>query len=142
MKGQKAFKRAMEFYNSMYKNSSKLKDEASLETYKKALSLIRVAAYQGHPDAQFELGQQYEDVSFLGVENPYHDSQKMFYWYTKACNNNHAEACNALAIMYESGVSCQKNINKALSLYKKSSELGSSLGQKNYKLTLKQLSES
>ena len=75
----------------------------------------------------------------MGYSNPFHNVFKMFYWYTKAANNNHAAACNNLADMYERGVACNQDIQKALSLYKKAAELGDFCGKKNYKLLLKQI---
>jgi TPR repeat protein len=80
-------------------------------------------------------------VGFLGTPNPNYAPKKSVYWYTKACINNHAEAFNNLAFHYEIGKGCQQDLNKALELYKKSAELGYSIGKHNYKKMLRDLIE-
>ena len=44
-----------------------------------------------------------------------------------------------LATFYESGEGCEKDLEKALALYKKSADLGDSIGKKNYKIMKGQL---
>lgn len=140
MKGGKVYKEAIAAYRDMYLKDKSLKGEKRLSTYKKVLALIRKAAYAGHPEAQFELGQQYDETSFLGVVNPMHNKEKMLYWYSKACDNNNAEACNCLAFMYEVGDGCKKDLSKAFTLYTKSARLGSGIGAENLKTFKRQMS--
>ena len=118
---------------------SKLSREAKRAKYMQYLSALRKLAYNGNPEAQYDLAQHYDDIGFWGMPNPYHNINNKFYWYTKAANNNHAAANNSLADMYERGEGCTQSIKKALELYKKCASLGDSLGKKNYKLLLKQI---
>ena len=107
--------------------------------YAQYLNTLRKLAYNGNSEAQYDLAGHYEDMGFWGLQNPYHNIRKKFYWYTKAANNNHAAANNNLADMYERGEGCVQNIKKALGLYKRATELGDIYGKKNYKLLLKQI---
>ncbi|WP_462265467.1 tetratricopeptide repeat protein [Mucilaginibacter sp.] len=95
---------------------------------------IRKAAYANHLEALFDMGQQYEDMGYLGRPNPNYNPKKCIYWYTKACNNGHAEACNNLATFYENGEGCEKDLSFALQLYQKAADRGSASGKKNYKV--------
>jgi len=117
----------------------KTSEEEKNIKYAQYLNALRKLAYNGYLDAQYDLAQHYEDMGFWGLPNPYHNIHKKFYWYSKAAENNHAAACNNLADMYERGEGCTQDIKKALSLYKKSANLGDSCGRKNYKLLLKQI---
>ncbi|OKS87727.1 hypothetical protein RG47T_3189 [Mucilaginibacter polytrichastri] len=85
------------------------------------------------------MGQQYENISFLGIPNPIYNAKKCIYWYTKACNQRHAEACNNLSNFYAKGEGCQQNFDFSMELLKRSAELGSVLGKKNYKRELKRI---
>ena len=112
----------------------KVSEEEKKIKYSQYLSTLRKLAYNGNSEAQYDLAQHYENIGFWGLPNPYYNVRKKFYWYSKAANNNHAAACNNLADMYECGVGCEKSIEKALELYKKSAKLGDFIGKKNYKL--------
>jgi len=117
-----------------------IKDNNELNfIYSKYLSQLRKLAYNGNAKAQFYLAGHYEDSGTMGDPNPYHSISKKFHWYTKTANNNDGTACNNLAIMYEKGEECEKNIKKAFELYKKSAELGDYAGKLNYKIMLKQI---
>lgn len=133
MKGQVAFNAAKKLIHLLYTvEYSKLQ---KTKKYKEYLSLLRKAAYSGHPEAQFELGQHYEDINFWSVNNPNHNPEKCKYWYAKACKGGHGPACNNLASIY--GV--EKQHSKALKHFKKAADLGDVLGKKNYALMLKQM---
>lgn len=138
-KSQRLYDKAKLVHNEMYKNPMVPMNKVKMKLlFKKYLSLLRGAAYLGNSDAQYDLGQQYEDIGYLGIPNPIYNPKKCVYWYEKACRQNHAEAYNNLARLYEKGEGCEKNIKLAYKLYKKSAELGSELGKKNYKITLKE----
>lgn len=106
--------------------------------YNHYIDLLAQAADKGSNEAQFQLGQHFEDINYWGV-NPDFNPEKCVYWYTKACDNNHAEACNSLAHCYELGSGVEKSLSTALSLYEKSAILGSQLGQDNHQLLKKEL---
>lgn len=141
MKGNKAYSNAIVLHNRLYQQSSNLTKASINKLYNQYLEMIRKAAYKGHIEAQYDLAQQYENMSFLGIPNPMHNPAKCIYWYSKACLNNHSAACNNLAALYELGEGRQKDLNKALQLYKKSADLGYSIGKQNYKKMLRDLAK-
>lgn len=110
-----------------------LPEDTKAQKYLEYISKIRRLAYNGNSDAQYDLAQHYENYGFLGDPNPNFNVKKRFYWYLKAANNNHGDACNNLADLFETGMGCEKNLQTALSYYEKSSKLGNALGKKNYK---------
>lgn len=136
MKGNKSFLLAVSLGQKIYEYPNTLSDFDRKELYSQYFSLIKRSAYLGNLDAMYELGQQYENTSYLNNNNP----KKSFYWYSKACAGGHSEACNNLAFLYETGRGCAIDLDKALSLYQKSSQLGSISGKKNYKVMLKDMS--
>ncbi len=141
MKGTNAYNAALYVYKKISEHTSLLSVCKKRNLYKKYLSLLRESAYSGHLEAQYDLGQQYENISFLGMPNPKYNPKKCIYWYTKASKGGHAEAYNNLAHLYETGQGCQRNLQRALKLYKNSAELGSLHGKKNYKIMLKDMSK-
>jgi TPR repeat protein len=139
MKGNRIYLKAKAVHEKMYALSGRIKDEQRRNIYNEYFNLLKRAAYVGHADAQFDLGQQYETMNYLSIENPKYNPKKCIYWYTKAAEQSHAAACNNLATFYESGQGCEKDLEKALALYKKSAELGDALGKKNYKIMKRQM---
>src|SRR4051812_40036469 len=103
MKGKKAYALAIVIHNEMYKFPNRLNDTEKKKLYAQYFSLIKKSAYLGYPEALFDIGQQYEDFGYLGMPNPMYNPKKCVFWYTKACDKNHAEACNNLANFYEKG---------------------------------------
>jgi TPR repeat protein len=141
MKGQKAYSSAIEIHKILYSRGGELNESEKTKLYNRYFALIKKAAYLGHSEGLFDLGQQYEDISFLGIPNPLYNPQKCVYWYSKACKNGHAEACNNLAHLYEKGEGCHQNLNLAFQLYQRSADLGSPNGKKNYKIMRRDLSK-
>ncbi|MFN0290102.1 tetratricopeptide repeat protein [Pedobacter helvus] len=139
MIGEKAYLLATRLRVILSEYPNKLDDKIRNEVYREYLFLLRKAAYSGHLEAQYDLAQQYETMSFLAINNPMSNPKKRIYWYTKACERNHPEACNNLASLYELGEGCDKNLDLALALYKKSAELGSPNGKENYKIMIKDM---
>jgi TPR repeat protein len=139
MRGERLYSEAKSLHKKMYFSSNKLTQDDQKKLYALYFKLIKKAAYKGHLEALYDLGQQYEDIGYLGIINPHYNPKKCVYWYTKACQLGHAEAYNNLSSFYEKGEGCEKNLNYALALLKKSAELGSTLGRKNYSIMLKQM---
>jgi len=137
MKGNKSFLSAVSISQKIYKYPNDLSYSDRKKLYLQYFELIKQSAYLGHLDAMYELGQQYENTSYLNSNNP----KKCFYWYSKACAGGHPEACNNLAFLYETGGGCEINFDMALSLYEKASKLGSISGKRNYKIMLKDMSK-
>lgn len=141
MKGIKAYNLAMEVKRNMYESPPVLLSEKDKrDAYRKYFKLIKASAYAGYYLGQYEYGQQFENMNYLEFNNPFYDPKKCVYWYSKACENGHAEACNNLANFYEKGEGCERNFTIALSLYEKSAKLGSANGKKNHKEMIKDLS--
>jgi hypothetical protein len=138
MKGKKAYNLAMAIHEKMYAKSHSVEEQRELHA--QYFKLIKKAAYSGHTDGLYDMGQQYEDIGYLGIPNPISNPKMCVYWYTKACQSGHAEACNNLATFYESGKVCKQNLDVALDLYKRSANLGSPNGKKNYKIMLRDMS--
>ncbi|WP_295712292.1 tetratricopeptide repeat protein [Mucilaginibacter sp.] len=141
MKGQKIYALALLVNETLIGMSSSVTEEERRGKYDQYLKFIRIAAYQGHVEALFDMGQQYEDIGFLGMPNPMYNAKKCVYWYTKAVEKGHAEACNNLSNFYALGDGCKQDFDMALGLLKRSAELGSVLGKKNYKMKLKDLAK-
>jgi TPR repeat protein len=139
MRGDSIYLKAKAVHEKMYALSGRMKDADRSNIYNEYFDLLKGAAYAGHADAQYDFGQQYETMNYLSIENPKYNPAKCIYWYTKAAEQNHAGACNNLATFYESGNGCEKDVEKALALYKKSEELGDPQGKKNYKIMKRQM---
>ena len=137
MKGNSLYQVSAALLESLY--DEYMETEEKKKVYEEYIKVLRKAAYAGHGLAQFELGQQYEDIYYFGV-NVNCSPRKSFYWYVKACENNIGCACNILATYFERGLACEKDKEKALLLYEKASLLGDKLAKKNYKLLQKELS--
>ena len=83
----------------------------------KAFVWFAKSAAQGDPDAQYSLGQLYEDGR--GVPQDYSLAAA---WYRVACENRPdyggaGEGCNSLAILYEEGKGVPKSAVKAYMYY-------------------------
>ena len=117
------------FYYSNLFSELNTNDERRIH-YPKYLQILRRLAYSGNAIAQFELGQHYDEINYLGV-NENCDKKKAFYWYSKACESNISDACNEIAIMYELGEVVSKDLSKAVFFYKKAIDLGLSIAKDN-----------
>ncbi len=139
MKGIKNYYKAQQIHKILYDPSTVLSKKRRITLYNKYLNCIKVAAYQGHIEAMYDLAQCFEDIGYLSIQNPNYKPRKCIYWYQKACEQNHPASFNNLAHFYEIGEGVSTDIKKAISLYKKSAELGYKLGLTNYKIILKQI---
>lgn len=111
------------------KSLSKFKKKSLYSIY---IKKIRQLAYRNLGQAQFDLALHYEQINYFGL-NANYKPKKVFYWVKKACINGDADACNNLGTYYEGGFGCKKDINKAISAYKKAIKLGSQSAIKNLK---------
>ena len=141
MKGQKAYSLAKSIHEKFYQYPNELSETAKKELYNEYFKLVRKSAYLGHLEAQYDMAQQYESMSFLGVQNPIYNPKKRIFWYSKACSKGHSDACNNLASIYELGEGCEQNLDLALRLYEKSAKLGSINGKKNYEIMLRDMAK-
>ncbi|MEO8712529.1 MAG: tetratricopeptide repeat protein [Parafilimonas sp.] len=139
MKGEKNYSKAKALHEKMYAYPNDMSEHNRVSLYKQYMYFLKRSAYLGNVEAQYDLGQQYETMNYLSIQSSMYNPKKCVYWYTKACLQNHAAACNNLASFYESGEGCKKNLQKAMLLYKKSGELGYTLGKKNYLIMRKQI---
>jgi TPR repeat protein len=99
--------------------------------YKKAAKLFKKAANQGNAEAQYKLGDMYNEGK--GVKKDY---QKAVYWYKKAAklfkkaaNQGNADAQCKLGDMYYYGKGVKKDYQKAVYWYKKAANQGNAGAQ-------------
>ena len=137
MKKNTNYYKAMEIMLDLYENSKSMKPKQKMKKHENYIRLVKKSAYRGNVDAQFELALNYEDQNFF-IPNPMFNIKKRFYWYSKAANGNHPEACNNLASLYEKGEGTKKNIKKAMFFYRKAYKLGCAYARDNYELLKKQ----
>lgn len=139
MKGDRNLKKALEIKRMISKYPSLLSSSEKDELYWKGFDLIKKSAYTGNPKAMYEYAQQFDSISFLGMENPLFSPKKCIYWYTKSAKLLYAEAYNNLADFYERGVGVKQDLRKSYELYKRGAELGSKLAKLNLKIFDKQI---
>lgn len=87
---------------------------------------LGAAAYEGHPQAQFNLGLQYLRGDFVTK-----DDQQAFSWFRKAAEKDMPEAQFNLALMYENGDGTQADITEALYWYESAAQSGNANAQQN-----------
>lgn len=79
-----------------------------------SIKYFKLAAENGHPEAQWLLG-LYSKEGIMGLPK---DQEAAFYWFSMAATQRHPSACMEMAMMYENGISIEKDVSKAISLYK------------------------
>lgn len=137
-KGFNEYHKGLIILEELHRKYNKISKEKVRLLHAKYIELVRKAAYKGNTEAQYELGLNYEDQNYFDP-NPMYNQKKRFYWYSKASNANHPEACNNLAALYERGEGVEKDLRKALALYKKSNKLGCSYAKKNFLMLERQM---
>lgn len=140
MRGDKVYGKASELLTTMIKECSKVTEEKK-QLYYEYFELLKRASYLGQKQAMYDYAQQFEDMGILGLQNPLFNVKRRNFWYHKAIEKEHPEAYNNLASIYTLGEGVEKDYEKALELYRKSAELGSVLGKKNYKIMLKHMAK-
>jgi len=89
------------------------------------LEWIEKSANQNDSDACYELAVIYRfRPSFV-------NESAAFYWFTKAAKQNHPAALCHLGLMYDKGIGVQRDVLKAIELYKQASDLGIVYAQTN-----------
>ena len=96
------------------------------QDYTKAVSYFRIAATQGHADAQNYLGLCYADG--LGVNE---DDVEAVKWFRKAAEQGEVTAQYNLGLCYCFGEGVDKNYVEAVKWYRKAAEQGQSSAQNN-----------
>ncbi len=107
--------------------------------YATAMGLWRPFADQGHADAQFYLGNFYEEG--LGVPQ---DDAAAASWYRKAADQGHADAQCSLGGMYDEGWGVPQDYAAALIWYRKAGdqmELDNLGSAESFTLTVSRLPE-
>jgi TPR repeat protein len=92
---------------------------------KESLKWYRLAAAQGSPVAQFDIGRAYE----IGIGGLNKDSAEAFRWYRMAADNGYAYAQRNLGLLYYNGVGITKNIPDAFKWFKMAAQLGEPYSQ-------------
>lgn len=102
-------------------------DLETLKKYAEALELYKKAGEMGNSEGLFRTGKFYHEGR-SGVEVNYELARQ---YYEKAVSLNNSKAINNLANLYANGRGVEKNIPKAIELYKKSAESGLSIAMCN-----------
>ena len=89
---------------------------------KKAEKLFRASAKQGFYMGQYNLGY------LLYSRGEY---KKAIKWFKKSANQEYAEACNYIGIMYENGEGVETNYQEAIKWFEKGIKLGSAYSYHN-----------
>ena len=100
-----------------------------------SLNFFRLAAEQGHADAQFQLGQMY--AQGLGTTQQFDQAAD---WYLRAAKQGHAKAPFHLGFLYAHGQGVEQDDEKAYQWYYISAQCGYALARKNMALIGKKLS--
>jgi TPR repeat protein len=138
IKGESYFEKARALNSLLYEKNLDAGEKRLL--YQEYILNLRKSAYAGNKEAQYEYGLTFEEINYWG-NNKFSSAKKCFDWYLKAANQDHPEACNNLAILFESGEGCEKNTNKAIFYYKKAIESGSLNAKRNLKILNRQLNK-
>ncbi|KAF9970485.1 hypothetical protein BGZ73_006797 [Actinomortierella ambigua] len=104
-------------------------DRGVEQTYVKTVEIFECyteAANQGNANAQFHLGQMYEDGR--GVRQNFVEAVK---WYSKAANQGHPRGQSSLGFMYSKGRGVEQNDALAIEWYTKAAKQGDPRGQYN-----------
>lgn len=128
--------KAYSIYQQLYlDNISKDKRKELLKQY---FSLVKKAAYAGNTEGMYLLGIIYQDEQMIlkirNYTNKISCQKRAFYWFEKACKQNHPYACHNLAGFYSLGEIVEKNEKKEIKLYLKSFSLG--LSESGYALAI------
>lgn len=83
------------------------------EIIEEARKWYEIAAKNGHPSAQFNLGRIYFST---GKKE---DQAKGLTWYIAAAEQSHRKACNQLGLIYYQGIGVEKNIDQALEYFQR-----------------------
>ena len=94
--------------------------------YSEAFKFCSVAAEQGHAEAQFNLGDMYDNGQ--GVKQDYF---KAVEWYQKAADQGQSDAQFNLGYMYANGRGVKQDYFKAVEWYQKAAEQGNASAQYN-----------
>lgn len=106
--------------------------EGKNKDYKKAVDLFNKAAEGGHVDAQYALGDCYENGE--GVVQNYNQA---VYWYKKAAEKEDANAQNRLGKLYYNGKGVIQDYNEAGVLWEKAARKGQKNAIENLELLKK-----
>ena len=93
--------------------------EGVKQDYQEALKWYRIAAEQGHVEAQKRLGDMYNFGSDIKE-----DFQEAFKWYKKAAEQGHVEAQKWLGHLYSFGSGIKQDSQEGFKWYKKAAEQG------------------
>ena len=94
-------------------------DNGRKQNYSEAVKWYNKAAWQGHPQAQFNLGHCYE--SGKGVPQ---DNEEAVKWYRKAAEKGLADAQDSLGFCYDNGKGVPQDYFEAVKWFRKAAEQG------------------
>lgn len=91
-----------------------------------ALEYLEKKAKEGNPYAEWHYGNYYSDPEIRA-----YDSEKAFYWFSKAAEKNILVPLSNVAHMYIYGHGAKKDVKKGIELMLKAAELGTKSAQEH-----------
>ena len=104
--------------------SSSASSEADSANSDDEIASLKKAAAQGDAQAQFDLGESYDDGD--GVKE---NKEKAFKWYSRAAEQGHVDAQYNLGILYANGEGVQPNDKLAFKWFQKAADQGDPCAQ-------------
>ncbi|OHT09232.1 hypothetical protein TRFO_21980 [Tritrichomonas foetus] len=140
MRNQLTFLTPQEIYQI---GKSFYRDLHSIEDLEQAFIYFKTAAEMGYPPAQNKYAYCIDQVlnpesskseifRHFDIDTRENNLKEMIKFYTLAADQNHKRALNNLAVCYIQGSGVAPDPEKALSLLKRSKDLGDRLGTRNY----------
>ena len=83
--------------DSVYQTPPYLTDDQKDELYTEARDWLHLSAEQGHPDAQYALGDLYRPMTPI----IFYDQKAMLHWFKRAARQGHEGAMYMLGAMYD-----------------------------------------
>lgn len=115
---------------ALYERANEVYDPADPRTLPLAFALYRLAAEQGHSEAQLQVAFRYRRG--IGVEQ---NGTQAAHWYERSARQGYIESQLALAKLYETGDGVPKDANQARHWYRKAAAQGDYRAE--YKLGLR-----
>jgi TPR repeat protein len=98
-----------------------------LSNHEKAFELYSLSASKGNAEAQNNLGYYFQYAEGGNIQ----DFDNAVYWYNLSAKQFNTSAMNNLGYCFKTGLGCEKNLQKAFSLFERASEAENASAQNN-----------
>lgn len=95
-----------------------------IQSYKEAFYWFQKAAVKGDPEAQHELGHLYAGHTAEKSKDIRIDKQKAFFWWMKAAEQHHSQACLNVGKAYLKGDGVEQDFNKSAYWHEQAEKMG------------------